>query len=67
MMIGRNAIFGMGKPTEMIGSKNQRMNRLRDIEAPSAIPSTAAMTNPVMARVIVSPRLIHKSPLTASA
>jgi len=40
------------KPTEMIGSKNQRMNRLRDIEAPSAIPSTAAMTNPVMARVM---------------
>ena len=24
MMTGRNAIFGIGKPTEMIGSKNQR-------------------------------------------
>ena len=67
MMIGRNAIFGIGKPTEMIGSKNQRMSRLRDITAPSAMPPTAAMTKPVMARESVSPRLIHRSPLTASA
>ena len=66
MMIGRKAIFGIGKPTEMIGSKNQRMSRLRAIRAPSAIPPAAAMAKPVMARASVSPRLIHKSPLTAS-
>ena len=67
MMIGRNAIFGIGKPTEMIGSKNQRTILLRDIKAPSAMPPTAAMTKPVSARYIVSPRLIHRSPSTASA
>ena len=44
MMIGRNAIFGIGKPTEMIGSKNQRTSLQRDINAPSAMPPTAAMT-----------------------
>ena len=26
MKIGRNAIFGIGKPTETIGSKNQRID-----------------------------------------
>ena len=43
MMIGRNAIFGIGKPTEMIGSKNQRTTVLRDIATPSATPPTAAI------------------------
>ncbi len=36
IMIGRNAIFGIGKPTEMIGSKNQRTGTLRAIAAPSS-------------------------------
>ena len=66
MMIGRKAIFGIGKPTEMIGSKNQRTSLLRDISAPSATPPTAAMAKPVSARYIVRPRLRHRSPPTAS-
>ena len=31
MMIGRNATFGIGKPIEISGSKNQRKILLRDI------------------------------------
>ena len=31
MKIGRNAIFGIGNPTETIGSKNQRTQALRVI------------------------------------
>ncbi len=50
MMIGRNAIFGIGKPTEMIGSKNQRAIRLRAIATPSATPATAAIRKPASAR-----------------
>ena len=50
MMIGRNAIFGIGKPTEMIGSKNQCAIFERDIAIASAIPATVAMTKPVRAR-----------------
>ena len=50
MMIGRKAIFGIGKPTETIGSKNQRMSLTRDIAAPSAMPPHAAMRKPASAR-----------------
>jgi len=50
MTTGRKAIFGMGKPTEMIGSKNQLVNRLREIPIPSAMPATAPIRNPVSAR-----------------
>ena len=47
---GRKAIFGIGNPTEMIGSKNQRASALRDIAIPSTMPPTAAMKKPTMAR-----------------
>ena len=50
MMTGRNAIFGIGNPTEMIGSKNQRTSALRDIAMPSRTPATAAMRKPARAR-----------------
>ena len=50
MMIGRKAIFGIGKPTETIGSKNQPAIRLRDIAKPSATPATAAIAKPASAR-----------------
>ena len=50
MTIGRNAILGMGKPTEMIGSKNQLMSRLREIPIPSAMPARAPITKPLNAR-----------------
>ena len=50
MMIGRKAIFGIGNPTEMIGSKNQRIDAMRDIAAPSAIPPQAAIKNAASAR-----------------
>jgi hypothetical protein len=50
IMIGRNAILGIGKPTEMIGSKNQRMGALRDIAQPSATPAPAAIKKPASAR-----------------
>ena len=43
MMTGRNAIFGIGKPTEMIGSKNQCTHLMRDMAAPSAMPPIVAM------------------------
>jgi hypothetical protein len=66
MMIGRNAILGIGKPTEMIGSKNQCASRERDIATASKMPPTAAMKKPAMARYIVSARLIQRSPSTAS-
>jgi hypothetical protein len=66
MMIGRNAIFGIGKPTEMIGSKNHRAIFERAITVASAMPQIEAMTNPVRARNSVSPRLIQRMPLTAS-
>ena len=62
MMIGRNAIFGIGNPTDMIGSKNQRTILLRAIIAPSATPPTAAIAKPVKARNIVTPRLCQSSP-----
>ena len=41
---GRKAIFGIGKPTEIIGSKNQRASALRDIAMPNTTPPTAAIT-----------------------
>ena len=44
MMTGRNAIFGIGKPTEMIGSKNQRAMTLREIAMPSSDAGTAAIS-----------------------
>ncbi len=50
IMIGRNAIFGIGKPTETIGSKNQRTGTLRDIAAPSRMPPTAEIAKPTSAR-----------------
>jgi hypothetical protein len=50
MTTGRKAIFGIGKPTEMIGSKNQWVNRLREIPMPSAMPATAPIKKPVKAR-----------------
>jgi len=50
MTTGRKAIFGIGKPTEMIGSKNQWVNRLREIAMPSATPATAPIKKPIKAR-----------------
>ncbi len=50
MMTGRKAIFGIGKPTEMIGSKNQRTTRTRDISVASVTPPMAAMKKPAIAR-----------------
>ena len=40
MTTGRNAIFGIGKPTEMIGSNSQRTTALRDIAMPSSDAGT---------------------------
>ena len=47
---GRKAIFGIGKPTETIGSKNQLAMTLRDIAMPMSTPPTAQMQNAVSAR-----------------
>ena len=51
MKTGRNAIFGIGKATEMIGSKNQRVARLRAIRMPSTTPATPAMAKPNMTAI----------------
>ena len=50
MMTGRNAILGMGKPTETIGSNSQRAGALRDMAMPRTTPTTAAMAKPARAR-----------------
>ena len=50
MTTGRNAIFGIGKPTEMMGSKNQFVIPFREIPMPSTIPAMAPIKNPVNAR-----------------
>ena len=50
MTTGRNAIFGIGKPTETIGSKNQCARPRREIAMPSTMPSTAAIAKPISAR-----------------
>ena len=50
IMTGRKAIFGIGKPMEISGSKNQCTSFNRDIAMPSAIPPTLAMAKPISAR-----------------
>jgi hypothetical protein len=50
MTTGRKAIFGIGKPTEIMGSKNQLVSRLREIPMPSATPATAPIRKPLSAR-----------------
>ena len=50
MTTGRKAIFGIGKPTETIGSKNQLAMTLRDIAMPIRMPPTMEMRKPTMAR-----------------
>ncbi len=50
MKIGRKAIFGIGKATETIGSKNQRTQGRRVIRMPSTMPPAPAMAKPVIAR-----------------
>ena len=50
MKIGRKAIFGIGNPTETIGSKNQRTQGRRVIKMPIKTPQTPAIANPVSAR-----------------
>ena len=67
MKIGRNAIFGIGKPTETIGSKNQRISGRRVIRMPSSTPPRPAIANPASARYSVSPRLSASSPEAASS
>ncbi len=66
MITGRKAIFGIGKPIDTIGSKNQRASGSRAIATPSAMPPTAAMAKPSMARPIVTAMLNARSPATAS-
>src|SRR5690242_13535374 len=65
--IGRKAIFGIGKPTETIGSKNQRTQRRRAIKMPSVTPPAPAIAKPASERNRVSPRLRANSPDIASS
>src|SRR3954452_19579428 len=67
MKIGRNAIFGIGKPTDTIGSKNQRISGRRVIRIPSKTPPRPAIAKPASARYSVSPRLSASSPEAASS
>ena len=63
MMIGRNAIFGIGKPTEIIGSKNQRAILQRDIAHRKRDAADCGDGKTSQARNSVKPRLIQRSPL----
>src|ERR1700691_2259933 len=66
MKIGRNAILGIGNPTEMIGSKNQCTKLLRAIRIPRTTPVTDAIVKPTKARYMVSARLVIRSPEVTS-
>ena len=50
VMIGRKAIFGIGNPTEMSGSKSQCIARLYVTAKPRATPAIAATAKPVSER-----------------
>ena len=50
MTTGRNTTFGMGKPIEMIGSKNQRASFVRAIAVPSTTPIMQAREKPTKVR-----------------
>ncbi len=66
VMIGRNAIFGIGKPTEISGSSSQRAARLYTTAKPRPMPAIAATAKPASDRYIVRPRFFQRPPDAAS-
>ncbi len=60
--MGKNAIFGMGKPTETTGSRNHLTARERCASMPRTTPPAAAMPKPASVRQSVAPALRASSP-----